>query len=161
MFSFCSVSVETLEHAYAAQWRILVRCNGRGRIDGPSSRSSRECTYRAELDMESLVWTRGRNFPLNRLAERLRCPRCGSPYVRGLFQPPLKPAAKRGGARSPLRPVDLAFTTNGWRQGVLGLQPHVGAAHAVRGAEPLFSRPSPRHHDPQPDRAPDMDRRCE
>jgi hypothetical protein len=95
MFYFCSMSVETLEHAYAAQWRILVRCNGRGRIDGPSSRSSRECTYRAELDMESLVWTRGRNFPLNRLAERLRCPRCGSRYVRVLFDPPLNQAVRR------------------------------------------------------------------
>jgi hypothetical protein len=48
----------------------------------------RECTYRAELDTESLVWTRGRDFPVNRLAERLRCPRCGSRYVRVLFDAP-------------------------------------------------------------------------
>ena len=37
----------------------------------------RECGYRAELDMETLECTRGRGFPLARLAERLRCPRCG------------------------------------------------------------------------------------
>jgi hypothetical protein len=54
---------------------------------------SRECTYRVELDVESLVWTRGRDFPINRLAERLRCPRCGSRYVRVLFDPP--PASRR------------------------------------------------------------------
>jgi hypothetical protein len=33
-----SLAIETLEEAYAAQWRVLVRCNGHGRIDGPSSR---------------------------------------------------------------------------------------------------------------------------
>jgi hypothetical protein len=80
--------VETLADALAAQWRVLVRCNGAGRIDGAQSRSSRECTYRHELDTETLVWTRGRDFPVNRLAERLRCPRCGSRYVRILFDPP-------------------------------------------------------------------------
>jgi DNA-directed RNA polymerase subunit RPC12/RpoP len=45
------------------------------------SQSSRECSYRRELDMETLVWTRGRAFPLSRLESRLRCPRCGSRYV--------------------------------------------------------------------------------
>jgi hypothetical protein len=66
---------------------------GRGRVDGPSAKSSRECTYRCELDMESLVWTRGRDFPLSRLEIRLRCPRCGSRRVRVFFEPP------QGGAR--------------------------------------------------------------
>jgi hypothetical protein len=28
--------------------------------------------------MGTLVWTRGRGFPLSRLESRLRCPRCGS-----------------------------------------------------------------------------------
>ena len=81
MFYLCSMSVETLGDAYAAGWRVLARCAGRGRIDGPTSRSSRECTYRHELDMESLVWTRGRDFPLARLEIRLRCPRCGGPGI--------------------------------------------------------------------------------
>jgi hypothetical protein len=95
---FCSyfvlMAVETLEQAYAAQWRILVRCSG-GRVDGPQSRSSRECVYKAELDVESLVWTRGRDFPVNRLAERLRCPRYRSRYVRVLFDPPANAAVRR------------------------------------------------------------------
>jgi hypothetical protein len=33
----------------------------------------KECVYRAELDMETLVWTRGKGFPLSRLESRLRC----------------------------------------------------------------------------------------
>jgi len=43
---------------------------------------------RKELDMETLVWTRGRGFPLSRLETRLRCPRCGSREVVVLYQPP-------------------------------------------------------------------------
>jgi len=31
--------------------------------------------------MATLICTRGRAFPLARLAERLRCPRCGSRHV--------------------------------------------------------------------------------
>ena len=31
--------------------------------------------------METLVWTRGRAFPLSQLESRLRCPGCGSRYV--------------------------------------------------------------------------------
>ena len=34
--------------------------------------------YRAELDMETLLWTRGKEFALSRLESRLRCPMCGS-----------------------------------------------------------------------------------
>jgi hypothetical protein len=30
--------------------------------------------------MESVVWIRGRDFPLEMLEDRLRCPRCGSRY---------------------------------------------------------------------------------
>jgi hypothetical protein len=37
-----------------------------------------ECRYREELDMATLVWTRGKGFPLSRLESRLRCPQCGS-----------------------------------------------------------------------------------
>jgi len=38
--------------------------------------------------METLVWTRGRGFPLSRLETRLRCPRCVSREVVVLYQPP-------------------------------------------------------------------------
>jgi hypothetical protein len=38
----------------------------------------RECGYRAQLVVKTLTATRGRDFPLARLAEPLRCPRCGA-----------------------------------------------------------------------------------
>jgi hypothetical protein len=55
--------VETLGEARSQGWRVTVRCAD-GRTESPRSQSSRECSYRRELDMETLVWTRGRAFPL-------------------------------------------------------------------------------------------------
>jgi hypothetical protein len=80
------MAVETLGDARAQGWRVTVRCSY-GRPDSPRSLSSRECNYRRELDMETLVWTRGKAFPLSRLESRLRCPRCGSRYVVVLYEP--------------------------------------------------------------------------
>jgi hypothetical protein len=40
-----------------------------------------ECTYRKQLDFDTLVWTRGPNFPLSRLESRLMCLPCGSRLV--------------------------------------------------------------------------------
>jgi hypothetical protein len=85
--------VETVGEACSLGWRVIVRCSY-GRAEGPRSRSSRECNYRKELDMETLVWTRGRAFPLSRLESRLRCPRCGSREVVVLYQPPRSMAAR-------------------------------------------------------------------
>ena len=45
--------------------------------------------------MHTLVWTRGRNFPLARLESRLMCPRCGSRRVVLIFQPPAQPQRAR------------------------------------------------------------------
>jgi hypothetical protein len=52
--------VETLGDALAAGWRITARCAW-GKRDAGKSR--RECTYTRELDLETLVWTTGPNFP--------------------------------------------------------------------------------------------------
>jgi hypothetical protein len=51
-------------------------------------KSKRECQYTRELDPETLMWTRGPNFPLSSLDGRLMCPRCKSRRVAVLFQPP-------------------------------------------------------------------------
>jgi len=88
------MSVESIGDAFALGWWVTVRCSC-GRSDGPRSQSSRECNYRKELDMETLVWTRGRAFPLSRLESRLRCPRCGSRNVVVLYRPPSSSAAAR------------------------------------------------------------------
>lgn len=77
--------VETLGEARSYGWRIRVRC-AFGKREG--LKTVRECLAGAELDMDSLVWTRGKDFPLGLLAERLRCPRCGSRRVSVMFIPP-------------------------------------------------------------------------
>jgi hypothetical protein len=46
------------------------------------------CVYRKQLDLETLVSTRGPNFPLSRLESRLMCPACGSRRVTVVFEPP-------------------------------------------------------------------------
>jgi hypothetical protein len=40
------------------------------------------------LDLETLVCTRGPNFPLSRLESRLMCPACGDRRVTVVFEPP-------------------------------------------------------------------------
>src|SRR5262245_30389198 len=84
----------TLGEAWQQGWRVTVRC-ALGRKDG--FRSIRECTYRTDLDVATLAWTRGRDFPLERLESRMMCPLCGSRRVAVLFQPPGAPneAARR------------------------------------------------------------------
>ena len=79
------MQVETLGDAYSMSWRVRIRCLHDGR---EGLKHKRECGYRAELDIETLVCTRGRAFPLARLAERLRCPRCGCREVAVMFEPP-------------------------------------------------------------------------
>ena len=81
------MSIETLGEAYSAGWRIKVRC-AFGKGDG--MKKVRECISRAELDMETLVWTRGKNFPLARLESRMKCPRCNSRNVVVIFDIPRK-----------------------------------------------------------------------
>jgi hypothetical protein len=52
------------------------------------TKSMRRCVYRKQLDLETLVSTRGPNFPLSRLESRLMCPACGSRQVTVVFEPP-------------------------------------------------------------------------
>jgi hypothetical protein len=92
MFSFCSDGIETIGEALTLGWRVTARCV-RGRQDGPGSKSSRECAYRRELDLETLVCTRGRAFPLSGLESRLKCPRCGKRRMRVIFEPPVRAAS--------------------------------------------------------------------
>ena len=86
------MTVETLGEAYRLGWRIRVRCAW-GKREG--LKSIRECTESTELDLETLVWTRGADFPLSGLGSRLKCPRCGSRRVVLLFDLPSEPARQR------------------------------------------------------------------
>jgi hypothetical protein len=49
------MAVETLAEALSCGWRVTARC-AHGKRDG--MKSIKECVYRAELDMETLVCTR-------------------------------------------------------------------------------------------------------
>lgn len=91
---FVLMGVETLGEAFSLGWRVTVRCV-HSREDGAHSKSSRECINRKTLDMETLVWTRGRDFPLSRLESRLCCPRCGSRNVVVLYEPPPSVTARK------------------------------------------------------------------
>jgi hypothetical protein len=44
-------------------------------------KSIRECVYSSRLDLRTLMWTRGSNFPLESLASWMKCPACGSRRV--------------------------------------------------------------------------------
>ena len=87
------MQIETLGDALNHGVTALMAC-AHGTRDG--MRSVAECKYRKALDMETLVCTRGRDFPMARLAERLRCPRCGSRRVRLMWQFPSTPSEQAG-----------------------------------------------------------------
>jgi hypothetical protein len=76
---------DSLGDALAAGWRVHARCLG-GFVG--NIRSTAKCHYQAELNLETLVWTRGRNMPLAGLRERMMCPRCGNRRVNLIFDPP-------------------------------------------------------------------------
>ena len=84
--------VATLGEAHDLGWRLTVYCRF-GKREG--MKSIRECKARVEADLATLVWTRGRDFPLARLEGRMKCPRCGSRQVLIAFQPPRQADRKR------------------------------------------------------------------
>jgi hypothetical protein len=86
------ISVETLKDALSAGWRVFARCID-GRVE--YTRSSAKCHCRAELSLETLVWTRGRNMPISGPSDRMMCPRCGNRRVSLIFKPPANARAQR------------------------------------------------------------------
>lgn len=72
-----SRSERTLGEAFLEGLQPHVHCLR----DGRSPAKIEPCQYSADLDLESLIWTRGAKFPCWRLRQRLRCPRCGGMAV--------------------------------------------------------------------------------
>jgi hypothetical protein len=87
------MAIETIGDAWRANWKVKVRCAW-GKRD--ALKSIRECAYRYDLDMETLLWRCGPNFPLSRLESRLMCPRCSSRRVAVIFDVPTMPSAAEG-----------------------------------------------------------------
>jgi hypothetical protein len=40
-----------------------------------------------ELNLETLVWTRGRKMPISDLKDRMMCPQCGGRRISIIFDP--------------------------------------------------------------------------
>ena len=89
------MSISTLGEAWRCGWRVRVRCL----VTGPPPKSRHDrvaiyCDASADLDMKTLVWTRGERFPLDQLAARLKCPICGNRSIKVFFEVPNQPHAK-------------------------------------------------------------------
>jgi hypothetical protein len=82
------MTVETIGEALQFGWRVTARCAWGKR---EAMKSIRECRESRELDLATLVWTRGASFPLDQLASRLKCPHCNSRAVRVVFDVPKIP----------------------------------------------------------------------
>lgn len=88
------MQIETLGDALTYSVRITMRCAW-GKRD--AMKSVRECVFSTELDVMTLVCTRGRDMPITYLQQRLKCPHCGSRQVRFFMTFPSQgqPAAVR------------------------------------------------------------------
>ena len=87
------MAVETIGEALSLGWSVTARCaSGRPEV----MHRRRDCVYKAELDLATLVWTRGASFPLSHLESRLKCPRCGSRRVTLMFSVPPVPMRAAG-----------------------------------------------------------------
>jgi hypothetical protein len=62
---------------------------------GSAMKKHRACTASIDADLETLVRTRGRDFPIGWLSTRVKCPRCHSRHVVIAFEPPASPARMR------------------------------------------------------------------
>jgi hypothetical protein len=76
--------IETLGDAMTAGWRVHAKCID-GRVD--QTHSTRKCHYTKELNLETLVWTRGRKMPLSDLKDRMMCPQCGGRRISIIYDP--------------------------------------------------------------------------
>jgi len=92
------MAVETIGEALTFDWKIHIRCLYDGK-EGLKHKS--RCGFRHELNMMTLVCTRGRDFPLARLAERLRCPRCGCREISVMFTTPPNSQVNAASTRLP------------------------------------------------------------
>jgi hypothetical protein len=86
------MAVQTLKEAWLMGWRVRVKCNVRDHWKEQYRDKTLSCHSAHELDLKTLVWTRGA-MPIKELADRLRCPACGSRHILVYFEIPNEPAA--------------------------------------------------------------------
>jgi hypothetical protein len=95
------MSVQTLGEAWKLGWRVRVRCLLVGPHHKRGHRPGVRCETTTELDMKTLVWTRGETMSLDLLADRLRCPNCGNRKIQVYFEVPGQPAKRAMHASRP------------------------------------------------------------
>ena len=72
------MQIENLADVWEAGGRLYARCE-KPRHEG--LKSVRACGNQYELDMRTMLWTRGGAFPISMLSSRMRCPICGTRQV--------------------------------------------------------------------------------
>jgi hypothetical protein len=83
--------ISTIGEAHDLGWKIRVYCReGKGH----AMKKHRACVAYVDLDLPTLVWTRGRDFPIGSIATRMKCIRCGSRFVSVAMEPPASPMAQ-------------------------------------------------------------------
>ena len=87
--------IETIGEAHDFGWKLRVYCRASRQQE---LKSIRGCIAAIDMDISTLVWTRGRAFPLSRLDSRMKCIRCGTRQVSIALEPP--PAAARQRVRA-------------------------------------------------------------
>ena len=138
---FVLMPVETLGEAWSLSWRLHMRCLDDGQR---GLKHGRACDFRSELDLQTLVCTRGRGFPLALLASRLKCPRCGCAQVAVLFDPPTNALAapdshaRKRRPRQPEKDTRVSFARWGTGLGARRLATRHNKNVRDRGNVPLF-----------------------
>jgi hypothetical protein len=80
------MQIETLGDAFNYGGKAWMAC-----ALGPYTKGmkrGRECNFRQDLDLATLIATRGASFPIALLPRRLKCPRCASREVRVVWSFP-------------------------------------------------------------------------
>jgi hypothetical protein len=72
------MEIENLGDVWEAGDRFYARCE-KPRREG--LKSVRPCSNQYELDVRTMLWTRGRAFPVSMLSSRMRCLKCGAREV--------------------------------------------------------------------------------
>lgn len=93
-FYFVLMQIETLGDAWSHGASVWMACAD-GRIRAEHMKRGRECHHRMTLDLPTLVATRGRDFPVSRLSQRLRCPNCGCREMRVVWEFPRTQSRQR------------------------------------------------------------------
>jgi hypothetical protein len=75
MFLYILMDMENLWNVWEAGGRLYARCE-KPRREG--LKSVRSCGNQYELDVRTMLWTRGRAFPVSMLSSRMRAARNAS-----------------------------------------------------------------------------------